>query len=329
MSLESMLSTPLVSIIIPTYNRPAYLKEAIASAVQQTYRNIEVIVSDDCSPDSPQAIVDSFHDSRIYFRRHSTNLGMFANTLSGFCDAKGKYVVSLNDDNALNSDFLEKLIPPLEANSELVMAFCDHCIINADSAIDPLETEKNTGRWKRDRLQEGIYQPFYKQGLVDEAVPTSVAAVIRKAMIDWDHFPAGAGVYWDLYTTYLACCTGRGAYYTSERLAQYRVHDQSETAVSGSQNAKAKQRKASAEIFCYESFLDDKRLKEFHACFKQRWAHANTTMGIALLRLENPTEAQVYLLQALRSQKTDLRTIVALALSFIPLSCYAFKFLIL
>ncbi|MEL6166686.1 MAG: glycosyltransferase, partial [Cyanobacteria bacterium J06628_3] len=42
---------PLVSIIIPTYNRPEYLNLALASAVQQTYQNIEIIVSDNCSPE--------------------------------------------------------------------------------------------------------------------------------------------------------------------------------------------------------------------------------------------------------------------------------------
>jgi cellulose synthase/poly-beta-1,6-N-acetylglucosamine synthase-like glycosyltransferase len=42
---------PLVSVIIPAYNRPAYLKEAIESAVGQSYQNIEIIVSDDCSPE--------------------------------------------------------------------------------------------------------------------------------------------------------------------------------------------------------------------------------------------------------------------------------------
>jgi glycosyltransferase involved in cell wall biosynthesis len=58
----------LVSVIIPTYNRPKYLKQAIESAVKQTYKNIEIIVSDDCSPESPQKIVDSFNDPRIRLR---------------------------------------------------------------------------------------------------------------------------------------------------------------------------------------------------------------------------------------------------------------------
>ena len=57
-------SEPLVSVIIPTYNRIEYLKQAISSAVQQTYQNLEIIVSDNCSFENPQALVESFQDSR-------------------------------------------------------------------------------------------------------------------------------------------------------------------------------------------------------------------------------------------------------------------------
>lgn len=73
---------PLISVIIPTYNRPIYLVDAIASAVNQTYQNIEIIVSDDCSVENPQSIVDSFKDSRIRFRRNSSNLGVALNVSS-------------------------------------------------------------------------------------------------------------------------------------------------------------------------------------------------------------------------------------------------------
>ena len=72
----------LVSVIIPTYNRPEYLRKAIASAVRQTYRHIEIIVSDDCSPDNPQAIIDEFQDSRIRLRRNPQNLGIALNVTS-------------------------------------------------------------------------------------------------------------------------------------------------------------------------------------------------------------------------------------------------------
>ncbi|MFN6033110.1 MAG: glycosyltransferase family 2 protein, partial [Dolichospermum sp.] len=124
-------SEPLVSVIIPTYNRPEYLKQAISSAVTQTYQNIEIIVCDNCSSENPESLIESFHDSRIKFHRHPENIGMLANQLHAFKMAQGKYIASLHDDDMWNEDFLLKLVPPLEANSDLILTFCDQYIIDA------------------------------------------------------------------------------------------------------------------------------------------------------------------------------------------------------
>src|SRR5689334_18399620 len=100
------IEAPLVSIVIPTYNRPQYLQQAIASAVKQNYQNIEIIVSDNCSPENPQSIIESFDDSRIKFWRHSENVGMLSNQMHAFKMAQGKYVASLHDDDLWHEEFL-------------------------------------------------------------------------------------------------------------------------------------------------------------------------------------------------------------------------------
>ena len=312
---------PLVSVIIPTYNRPLYLRDAIASALNQTYKDIEILVSDDCSSISPIDVIDSFQDTRIHFWSNEKNLGIFCNVTNAFKKANGKYVASLNDDDMWKEDFLEKLIPPLEANPELALAFCDHYVVDAKGTLNPTATEINTRRWKRDGLKEGIHQPFYQAGLVDQSVSTAAAAVIRKDAVDWDNMPASAGSAWDLYTAYSACCSGRGAYYIPERLTLYREHEQS-ASINNSSSTQGKIHWAQCGMFCYSTFMQDDRLKEHHSYFKYKWVRASTSMGIALLRLNNRSEARPYLLSAL-GQKFNLRTLVALALSFTPqpLSC--------
>jgi glycosyltransferase involved in cell wall biosynthesis len=309
---------PLVSIIIPTYNRPNYLKQAIASAVQQTYKNIEIIVSDDCSPVNQQAIAESFGDPRIRFRRNATNLGIALNVIAAYKEAKGKYVASLNDDDIWNEDFLEKLVGHLEANPDLVLAFSDHYIMDSDGKIDKTATEENSHRWQRDKLKEGIYQPFYEIGLVHKAVACAVATVIRRDAIEWNQFPVQMGPFWDLYLVYLACRNGGGAYYCPERLSKYRVHSQSESMISGNVNAIAKIRASRAGIFCYRQFMLDENLKEFQSYFRDKWLEAHTSLSIGLLRIEKKAEARPYLLNALREQKFNLRTLAALVISFIP-----------
>lgn len=318
MSSSQEYQQPLVSVIIPTYNRPEYLKQAIASAVKQTYQNIEIIVSDNCSPENPQALVASFGDSRIRFWRHQQNVGMIANQQHGFKMARGKYVASLHDDDIWNEDFLAKLVPPLEANSELILAFSDQYIIDANSIINNTGTEENTRAYKRDKLTKGIHQPFYKIGLVDKSIPTAASCVIRNNIIDWDSMPSEVGGMWDLYLTYLCCISGYGAYYYPERLTRYRAHEQTDTMLSGSRDMQAKIRKAKSEMFCYQVFMEDARLQQFKTYFQQKWLEANTTLGIGLLRSEQIAAARPYFWQALNQQKFDVRTIAALSLSFTP-----------
>lgn len=307
-----------VSVIIPTYNRPLYLKQAIESAVRQTYRNIEIIVSDNCSPENPQAIVDSFQDSRIRFWRNATNLGMFTNVMNAFKKAGGKYVATLNDDDLWEENFLEKLVTPLEANTDLALAFCDQYIIDSDGTIDYGATEKFTHLWKRDQLKEGVYQPFCDIGLIHGSIPSGVGAVIRKDVVEWDNIPSDVAAMWDLYVTYLCCRSGRGAYYCPERLTRYREHAQTDTMLSGRRDFQAKIRKAKAEIFCYKHFMEDQQMQEFQPYFKQKWLHANTTLGIGFLRAKQVAAARPYLWRALNQQKFNLRTIAALMLSFTP-----------
>jgi glycosyltransferase involved in cell wall biosynthesis len=318
MSINSKISEPLVSIVIPTYNRPQYLEQAIASAVSQTYQNIEIIVSDNCSPENPQKLIESFGDKRIKFRRHSKNLGMLNNQINAFKMAQGKYVASLHDDDMWNEDFLEKLIPPLEKNSDLILSFCDQYIIDAQSEINYASTEESSRSYKRDKLAEGIHQNFQKIGLIDKSIPTAVACVIRNNSINWDLIPSEVEGMWDLYLTYLCCISGHGIYYHPEKLMRYREHEQTDTMLSGKRNVQAKIRKAKSEIFCYQVFMEDAKLQEFHSHFKSLWLEANTTLGIGLLKDQQTTVARAYFWKALSEQKFNFRTLTALTLSFIP-----------
>jgi glycosyltransferase involved in cell wall biosynthesis len=318
MTINSELLEPLVSVIIPTYNRPQYLEQAISSAFKQTYQNIEIIVSDNFSPEDPQNLVASFGDSRIKFWRHTENVGMLTNQMNAFKMAQGKYVASLHDDDIWNQDFLAKLIPPLEENSNLILAFCDQYIIDAQGQINAAATEGNSRSYKRDRIASGIHEDFQKIALVDKSIPTAAACVIRNGLIDWDSIPAEIGGMWDLYLTYLCYISGYAVYYYPEKLTYYREHEQTDTMLSGRRNVQAKIRKAESEIFCYKVFMKDVRLQEYHSHFKKLWLEANTTLGIGLLLNNETKAARSYFWQALNEQKFNLRTLTALTLSFTP-----------
>ncbi len=98
----------MVSIGIPTYNRAnRYLKECIQSAVNQTYPEIEIIVSDNCSGDNTAGLVAGIGDPRIRYFRHEKNIG--ANNNFNYCleQAAGDYFLLLHDDDLIDNDFVE------------------------------------------------------------------------------------------------------------------------------------------------------------------------------------------------------------------------------
>ncbi|MBD2455190.1 glycosyltransferase family 2 protein [Nostoc sp. FACHB-87] len=314
MSSSIELTEPLVSVVIPTYNRPEYLKQAIASAVNQTFKNIEIIVCDNCSDISPQPIVEAFQDERIRFCRNSHNIGMVANIINGFVIAKGKYVASLHDDDMWEPDFLAKLVPPLEANSDLALAFCDHYVIKADGQIDDKLTQECSKTWKRADLTAGIHQPFYKIAIENMSVATANAAVIRKDVVDWQAFPLEVGGFYDLYINYLCSRSGLGAYYTPEKLTRYREHELTDTLTD---NAQINIRKAKNHIFCYEHFMQDTRLKELYPHFQQRLIEANQYLGMSLLKAGQPESARPHFWYVWQKKKLSVRAIAALLFSFI------------
>ena len=98
----------LITIGIPTYNRAdGYLRQALESALRQTYQPIEIIVSDNCSSDHTEAVVNSYHDPRIIYVKHPQNIGAIRNY--NFCleQAKGDYFLLLHDDDLIDENFIE------------------------------------------------------------------------------------------------------------------------------------------------------------------------------------------------------------------------------
>jgi glycosyltransferase involved in cell wall biosynthesis len=221
---------PLVSVIVPTFNRVRYLGEALRSAVAQTYRTIEIIVSDDASKENIfEAVVQPIGDPRIVYRRNSKTLGMGLNIWGALTSAQGKYVATLHDDDVWEPDFLSRLVPPLERDPTIGVAFSDHAIIDEAGVLNPAGADVNARHFCRDVLPSGKIESLVEIALVTQAIPAAMAALFRKETIDWSDFPPEVGTFYDVWLTYLAARTGAAGYYDPARLTRYRVHQNSET----------------------------------------------------------------------------------------------------
>jgi glycosyltransferase involved in cell wall biosynthesis len=108
--------TPLVSVIIPTYNHAHYLGEAIQSVLQQTFANYEIIVVDDGSTDNTREIIDRF-DARIRYIWQK-NQGLSAARNTGLRAAKGELIGLLDADDLYETAFLFELVYTLNVNPD-------------------------------------------------------------------------------------------------------------------------------------------------------------------------------------------------------------------
>lgn len=90
---------PVVSVIIPTYNRAHLVGRAIQSVLDQTYPEFELIVVDDASNDGTDKVVKNFNDPRIRYVRHNQNMGVAAARNTGINAAQGRYIAFQDSDD--------------------------------------------------------------------------------------------------------------------------------------------------------------------------------------------------------------------------------------
>lgn len=171
---------PLVTIAIPTYQRFDFLKEAVNSAIQQTYSKIEILVGQDPTPQGLdrsilswcQSLVEQYPQFRYQCNSH--NLGLAGNWNALASAAKGEFIVIIGDDDRLLPDFTQKLVAQLQPQTQV--AFSNHHIINSQGERLESESVKITNDYHRDRLPAG--KVINSEAWVwQNAIPMSAALV--------------------------------------------------------------------------------------------------------------------------------------------------------
>jgi glycosyltransferase involved in cell wall biosynthesis len=127
------LQSNLVSIVLPTYKRAHLLPHAIRSVLAQTYRNWELIVVDDNSPDSTPEVVKSFGDARIRYVRNEPNLKLPRALNKGFALARGDYLTWTSDDNLFADNAIEKMVARLQGG-DCDFVYADYWLFSEEDA---------------------------------------------------------------------------------------------------------------------------------------------------------------------------------------------------
>lgn len=153
-----------VTVMIPTFNQQAYIREAIDSALAQTYPNLEIIVGDDSSTDRTAEIVAKINDPRLKCVFNKCNLGRVANYRNIlYTHATGDYVINLDgDDYFTDVNFISNAVEIIANDSEvlIVAAEIKATIFSRDYIYQSSQFEKLRGLEILSRLPD--YRLFFK-----------------------------------------------------------------------------------------------------------------------------------------------------------------------
>lgn len=135
---DSFKEPPFVSIIIPCYNSENYIKQSILSAINQTYKNIEIIVVDDGSKDESIKVIEKFSQNIKIIKQN--NLGGGAARNRGLQEATGKYIKFLDADDVLYLNAIEEQIKLQQGLNEDIIIYGEVDFINENNEV----IKKNT-----------------------------------------------------------------------------------------------------------------------------------------------------------------------------------------
>jgi glycosyltransferase involved in cell wall biosynthesis len=145
---------PKVSVCMPVYNGSDYIAESIESVLSQTYKDFDLIVSDNCSTDKTEDIVRSYHDPRLKYFRNTKNLGQTGNVNRCLELADGEYVCIFHHDDIMLPDNLERKVRLLDEHPEVGFVHSNIMLIdpNGDIVDENIWVEDS----RHDYIEEGL-----------------------------------------------------------------------------------------------------------------------------------------------------------------------------
>jgi len=179
---------PKISVIVPNYNHAKYLRKRLDSIYNQTYKNIEVILLDDCSSDNSREILDEYAalypqiSRRIYNSKNSG--GVFRQWANGIKHAEGDLVWIAESDDYCDEDFLDTLVQNFE--DEAVLLAYSHCVFVDENEIPLPEggfehyvSGIDSEKWQTSYIETAHNEVKSALGIIN-TIPNSSGVVIRR-----------------------------------------------------------------------------------------------------------------------------------------------------
>lgn len=215
---------PLVSIVIPNFNNAPYLQDCLLSILGQSYRNMEIIIIDDCSSDSSIRIIEEAlrQDDRICLIRNSKNLGVSATKNIGLRKARGEFITTLDSDDVYLSS--EKISSEVEALKNYGPQYVSYSgVVWIDVHGKKIKEYISTNRKKEGDIFEGILTrsvPIPRDFMFDRCVIEQVG-LFNESLVRYED--------WDFKIRVSSVCK---FVYAADEGIGYRKHDEGLSSVS-------------------------------------------------------------------------------------------------
>ncbi len=304
------MADPLVSVVLTVYTRLTFFAQALESVQAQTFGDYEIIIADDSGTAAARALSFASNDPRIRYHANAASLGVALSLRAAAGHARGKYIAILNDDDLWEPDFLSRLVPPLEAEANRVLAFCDHAIIDADGNVDDVATNRNTRRFGRWGLAEGDISNPKAFVLRNNGVPLAMGSLCRTSAFPRERLVSDVAGAYDFWMSSLIAGSGGAFYYVPRRLTRYRVHD-------GMETVRRDPEKTRCLAFVAQSLLSEPAFVD-HRKYLRRWLGSLTARaGRDYLYFDRVTDARQSFITAFRLSG-GWKPIVGYVISMLP-----------
>lgn len=272
------MNQPKVTVVIPNYNHAKYLAHRIDSVLEQTYKDFEVLYLDDASSDKSDEVFARYQDDpRIRFIVNPKNSGSaFKQWNKGVKEARGEYVWLAEADDFADPHLLEKLVPVLDQNPNVGIAYCRSQVVNAnDEEIEAPFEEENADDplWKEDFVMTG--EQFKRRCMVfTNAVPNSSAVVFRRSV-----YQAAGGAYLKLrlagdWITWFNLLQHCDIAYVAQPMNYFRAHLDNVRSRSARAGLWAEEKYRVALFLAKNLNLSEEELEKLRHKSMENWQHA-------------------------------------------------------
>jgi glycosyltransferase involved in cell wall biosynthesis len=210
---------PLVTICIPTYNRPEMLRHSLQSVLCQSYRRLEVIVSDNASDTDTADVVDSFGDDRVRVDRLNANIGLHGNMSRCLHLGTGKYRMMLPDDDLMLPGNVQSKVAFFETHPEVGLVHSAFRHINTDSL--PYGPVNNWTSAEKDTVQPRY--EYIREAIAKGGITCISTVMLRSDLVANESFVVDDGPYCDM-ALWLRVALRADVGFLTAPLAGYRMH---------------------------------------------------------------------------------------------------------